>query len=306
MREHVNKIVKSAVGVVSVVAAAAMMIGSGPAAQGNPVSTAGHGRYAEVNGLRMYYEVHGKDRRKPPLVLLHGGFSATGTSWGQLIRPLARTRTVISIEQQGHGHTADIVDRPLRIPQLAQDTVDLLDQIGVRQADFYGYSLGAGIALEIGINHPEKVRKLVLQSLAINNDGFHPGHTEGMAGLEPWMLEGSEFHKEYLELNPNPENFDLLVAKTKDMLLTLPPFPPAAVSAMTSPVLTVIGDSDIVRPEHAVELFRLTGGGINGDIVGGPPNSQLAILPGTTHITSVYQKELLTSLVPAFLDAPVN
>jgi pimeloyl-ACP methyl ester carboxylesterase len=301
----VNKLVRTAVGALSVVAAAAVLVGAGPAAQGDTAGTAdrGHGRYADVNGLRMYYEVHGRDRRNPPLVLLHGGFSATGTSWGQLIRPLAKTRTVISIEQQGHGHTADIVDRPLRIPQLAQDTVALLDQLGVRQADFYGYSLGAGIALEIGINHPQKVRKLVLQSLAINNDGFHPGHTEGMAGLEPWMLEGSEFHQEYLRLNPNPENFDLLVAKTKDMLLTLPPFPPAAVSAMTSPVLTVIGDSDIVRPEHAVELFRLTGGGINGDIAGGPPNSRLAILPGTTHITSVHQRELLVSLVPAFLDA---
>lgn len=303
-----KRIVRTVVGALSVVAAAAVMVGAGPAAQGDSASTAdrGHGRYAEVNGLRMYYEVHGKDRHKPPLVLLHGGFSATGTSWGQLIRGLARTRKVISIEQQGHGHTADIVDRPLRIPRLAQDTVDLLDQIGVGQADFYGYSLGAGIALEIGINHPEKVRKLVLQSLAINNEGFHPGHTEGMAGLEPWMLEGSEFHQEYLRLNPNPENFDLLVAKTKDMLLTLPPFPPAAVSAMTSPVLTVIGDSDIVRPEHAVEVFRLVGGGVNGDIVSHLPNSQLAVLPGTTHISSVHQKELLLSLVPAFLDAPVN
>lgn len=303
-----NKLVKTAIGALSVVAAAAVMVGAGPAAQGDSASTSdrGHGRYEEVNGLRMYYEVHGKDRHKPPLVLLHGGFSATGTSWGQLIRGLARTRKVISIEQQGHGHTADIVDRPLRIPRLAQDTVDLLDQIGVRQADFYGYSLGAGIALEIGINHPDKVRKLILQSLAINNDGFHPGHAEGMAGLEPWMLEGSEFHQEYLRLNPNPENFALLVAKTKDMLMTLPPFPQAAVTAMTSPVLTVIGDSDIVRPEHAVEMFRLTGGGINGDIAGGPPNSQLAVLPGTTHISSVYQKELLLSLVPAFLDAPVD
>lgn len=303
-----NTFVKTAVGALSVVAAAAVMIGAGPAAQGDSASTAdrGHGRYEEVNGLRMYYEVHGKDRNKPPLVLLHGAFSATGTSWGELIRGLARTRKVISIEQQGHGHTADVADRPIRTAQMAQDTVDLLDRIGVRQADFYGYSMGAAIALTIAIDHPAAVHKVVLQSTALDNNGLHPGYAEGMAALEPWMLEGSEFHQEYLRLNPKPENFDLLVAKVKDMAMTQPPFPAADLAAVTAPVLTVIGDSDIVRPEHAVEMFRLTGGGINGDVVGGPPNSQLAVLPGATHISSVHQKELLTSLVPAFLDAPVG
>lgn len=302
-----KKLVRIAVGALSVVAAAAVVVGAGPAAQGDSTSTAdrGHGRYEEVNGLRMYYEVHGRDRNSPPLVLLHGAFSATGTSWGELIRGLSRTRKVISIEQQGHGHTADI-DRPIRTAQMAQDTVALLDKIGVRKADFYGYSMGSAIALTLAIDHPAAVNKVVLQSASLDNDGMHPGYAENMAALEPWMLEGSEFHQEYLRLNPKPENFALLVAKVKDMALTQPPFSREALAAVEAPVLTVIGDSDIVRPEHAVEMFRLTGGGVNGDVVGGPPNSQLAVLPGTTHISSVHQKELLVSLVPAFLDAPVD
>ncbi|MPZ83687.1 MAG: alpha/beta fold hydrolase [Actinophytocola sp.] len=284
-------------------AATVLAIGAGPA-ESEADRHGGRGHYADVNGLHMYYEVHGKDRGQPPLVLLHGAFSATGTSWGELIRQLSKNRTVISVEQQGHGHTADI-DRPLRIGLMAQDTVDLLDEIGVAKADFYGYSMGAGIALTIGVEHPEKVRKLVLQSVAFNNDGYHPGHLEMMRQIQPEMLYGSTFHQEYLEIAPNPEDFDALVGKVKDMVNHTPAVAPAAIRAMTAPVLTVMGDSDIFRPEHAVELFRLTGGGVNGDITG-LPNSQLAVLPGTSHITSVQQARLLLTLVPAFLDAPVR
>ena len=273
----------------------------GTAAEGTAPAT-GRGHYADVNGLHMYYEVHGRDRSKPPLVLLHGAFSATGSSWGELIRPLSWSRTVISVELQGHGHTGDVVDRPLRMSTMARDTVDLLSEIGVRKADFYGFSMGSGVALMIGLHHPERVNKLVLQSLGITTDGFHPGHEEGMAAITPDMLRGTPFYEEYADLNPHPENFDLLVAKVKDMVLAKEQFPADAIRAMGVPVLTVVGDSDIVRPEHAVEIFRLTGGGVNGD-VNGMPRSRLAVLPGASHITSVRQRDLLVSMVPSFLDA---
>lgn len=258
--------------------------------------------YADVNGLRMYYEVHGQDRGKPPVVLIHGAFSATRSSWGAIIEPLSTTRQVISVEQQGHGHTADIVDRPLRFAGMAQDTVDLLDQIGVDTADFYGYSMGAAVALTIGVNHPEKVNKLVLQSIGINNEGFHPGHFEAMASLTPDMLRGSPFYEEYARINPHPENFDLLVAKVKEYLRTNQPFSPAAIQAIRAPVLTIMADSDVFRPEHGVEVFRLTGGGVNGDMVG-LPKSQLAVLPGATHVSMASKVDLLMAIVPQFLDA---
>lgn len=259
-----------------------------------------NGRYAQVNGLHMYYEEHGGDGGTP-LVLLHGAFSATGTSWGALLGELARDRRVISVELQGHGHTAD-ADRPLRIETMAQDTAALLDAIGVERADLYGYSMGAAVALGVAIARPGKVRKLVLQSVAVDNDCYHPGHFEMMGQIEPAMLHGSPFHEEYLSTAPRPQDFDALVVKVKDMVDHTEPVDPDAIRALTAPVLTIMGDSDIFRPEHAVELFRLTGGGVNGDIAG-LPSSQLAILPGTSHVGSVHQVRLLSVLVPAFLGA---
>nr|WP_042188777.1 alpha/beta fold hydrolase [Kibdelosporangium sp. MJ126-NF4]CEL18456.1 alpha/beta hydrolase fold [Kibdelosporangium sp. MJ126-NF4]CTQ97939.1 alpha/beta hydrolase fold [Kibdelosporangium sp. MJ126-NF4] len=294
-----NRIAKIAA--TALVAVTALAIG--PAANGDVDTARGRGHYADVNGLRMYYEVHGKDRGKPPVVLIHGAFSATGTSWGELIGGIAKTRKVISVEQQGHGHTADVADRPLRLEQMAQDTTDLLDKIGVPKADVWGYSMGAGVAMRMAVRHPAKVNKLVFMSAAINNGGYHPGYVEMMEQLQPEHLYGSPFHQEYLRTNPKPENFDLLVTKVKDMVRHAGPVPSETVKALKAPVLTVIGDSDIVRPEHAVELFRLTGGGVAGDIVG-LPNSELAVLPGSTHVTTAHQK-VLTALVPTFLDRPV-
>jgi pimeloyl-ACP methyl ester carboxylesterase len=277
------------------------VVSGGSAPQAEPAER-GRGHYASVNGLRMYYEVHGRDRGEPPVVLIHGGLSATPSSWGQVIGPLSRTRQVISVEQQGHGRTADVVDRPLSSERMAADTVTLLDQIGVEKADFWGYSMGAAVALTIGVNHPDKVDQLVLQAVAINNDGYHPGQLEAMASITPDVLRQTPFYEEYTRLNPHPENFDLLVEKMKDYLRNTRPFSPEALRAMRAPVLTIMGDADIFRPEHAVEIFRLTGGGANGDMVG-LPKSQLAILPGTSHITSVRKASLLMSMVPQFLEA---
>ncbi|ONI78966.1 alpha/beta hydrolase [Actinosynnema sp. ALI-1.44] len=296
-----NKIAKITAAVVTAAAGAVLAIG--PSAHGDAESTSGRGHYADVNGLRMYYEVHGKDRGKPPVVLIHGAFSATGTSWGELVGGIARTRKVISVEQQGHGRTADIGDRPLRLEQMAKDTADLLGKIGVRKADVWGYSMGAGVAMQMAVRHPDKVNKLVFMSATVNNSGFHPGHLEMMDQIQPKDLYGSPFHEEYKRLNPRPENFDLLVTKVKDMVRNTQAVPSETIKALRAPVLTVIGDSDIVRPEHAVELFRLTGGGVVGDITG-LPNSELAVLPGTTHITAAHQ-QVLTTLVPAFLDRPI-
>src|SRR5262245_6839298 len=119
------------------------------------------GRYASVNGLRMYYEIHGVANDRTPLVLLHGGGSTIDTSFGNVLPALARTRRVIAFEQQGHGHTAD-VDRPFSFEQSAEDTAALLKSLKIERADFFGYSNGGNIALLMGIRHPEMVRKLVV------------------------------------------------------------------------------------------------------------------------------------------------
>jgi pimeloyl-ACP methyl ester carboxylesterase len=257
--------------------------------------------YVSVNGLEMYYEMQGTGR---PLVLLHGALSATGTSFGKVIPTFAQDRQVISFEQQAHGHTADI-DRPLTIEQMGEDTAAALRELGIENADIFGYSMGAGIALQIAVNHPDLVHKLVIASVTYNADGFHPGLIEGMAFLEPEMLVGSPWHDEYMNTAPNPDDFPNLIAKVKEMNLGhIPSMSAEQIQQIQAPTLLLVGDSDIIRLEHAVEMFRLLGGGVNGD-VDGLPRSQLAILPGTSHTMMVERGDLLSLTITAFLDAPM-
>ena len=261
---------------------------------------AGTRGYAAVNGLQMYHEVHGSGQ---PLVLLHGALSAIGTSFGKLLPPLAETRQVIAVEQQAHGRTADI-DRPLTVAQMADDTAALLRQLAIGQADLFGYSLGAAIALQLAMQHPELVRKLVLVSVSYSRDGLHPGLLEGIEAMKPEDLAGSPWQEEYARIAPNPQDWPTLVAKNRQLDLELDGWPAEAVRAVTAPTLLVFGDSDIIRPEHAVAMFRLLGGGVAGDMVG-MPRSQLAVLPGTSHVTVVDRAGWLVPMVAAFLDAPV-
>jgi pimeloyl-ACP methyl ester carboxylesterase len=258
------------------------------------------GKYVNVNGLTMYYEIHGTGQ---PLVLLHGAFSAIGTSFGKLLPELAKTRQVIAFEMQAHGHTADI-DRPLSMEQMADDTAAALQQLGIEKADFFGYSMGAGIALQVAIRHPELVRKLVLAAVAYKLDGLHPGLMEGLENMKPEMMFGSPWHEEYMRIAPRPDDFATLFAKKTQMDRGIKDLPAEVIKAIKAPTLLIIGDSDIIRPEHAVEMFRLLGGGVMGDMAG-LPNSQLAVLPGTTHVTLVYRADLLLPIIPPFLDAPM-
>ncbi len=258
------------------------------------------GGYAEVNGLEMYYEIHGVGQ---PLVLLHGAFSAIGTSFGNVLPELAETRQVIAFEMQAHGRTADI-DRPLSMEQMADDTAAALRQLGIENADFFGFSMGAGIALQIAIRHPEVVRKLVLASVTYNKSGLHPGLMEGLGEMKPEMMFGSPWHEEYTRIAPRPEDFATLFAKKTQMDRQVPDLPAEAIEAIDAPTLLIIGDSDIVCPEHAVEMFRLLGGGVMGDLVG-LSKSQLAVLPGTTHATLVERADWLVSMITEFLDVPM-
>ena len=257
--------------------------------------------YAPVNGLDMYYEIHGEGQ---PLVLLHGAFSAIGTSFDHLLPGLSKTRQVIGLEMQAHGRTADI-DRPLSPEQMADDTVAALDHLGIEKADLFGYSMGAEVALHVVLRHPDVVRKLVLASATYTLSGVHPGLMDGFAEMKPEMMFGSPWHEEYLRIAPRPEDFTVLFEKKTQMDRELQDFSAEAIGAITAPTLLIIGDSDLVRPEHAVEMFRLLGGGVFGDLPAGMPASQLAVLPGTSHVTLMDRADLLLAIIPAFLDAPM-
>lgn len=257
--------------------------------------------YASVNGLEMYYEIHGTGQ---PLVLLHGAFSAIGTSFGTLLPELAKTRQVIGFELQAHGHTADI-DRPLSSEAMAGDVAAAIKQLGLGPVDIFGYSMGAFVALNLIIRHPELVRKLVLASVSYTLSGVHPGLMDGLGEMSAEMMYGSPWHDEYLKIAPHPEHFDRLFSKKTEMDRQTHDLSPADIQGIKSPTLIIIGDSDLIRPEHAVEMFRLLGGGIFGDTPAGLPNSQLAILPGTSHVSIVNRAELLVPMITTFLDSPM-
>jgi pimeloyl-ACP methyl ester carboxylesterase len=261
--------------------------------------------YADINGLKMFYEIRGtSDPGMVPLVLLHGAISATGTSFGPLPDLLARTRQVIAVEQQGHGRTADI-DRPMSVQSMADDTLALLARLGIGRADLFGYSLGAGIALNVITRHPATVRKAVLASVTYDKSGFHPemlgGPGPGESADAPGRNLQAPFEQEYQALAPDPGHWPALLAKVQAM--ELPEITQQVIAATRVPILLIIGDSDIVTPEHAVAMFRLLGGGVLGDLAP-MPRAQLAVLPGTSHIGITSRADMLTTMIPPFLDTP--
>jgi pimeloyl-ACP methyl ester carboxylesterase len=257
--------------------------------------------YAAVNGLDMYYEIHGEGR---PLVLLHGAFSAVGTSFGGLIPLLIKHRQVIAFELQAHGRTADI-DRPLSIEAMADDTAAAIKHLGFDSVDLLGYSMGGSVALHTAIRYPAVVRKLILMSVSYTLGGIHPGLIDGLGEMKAEMMHGSPWHDEYMKIAPHPAHFATLFEKKTAMDRQIHDIPAESIQSLKIPTQLIIGDSDLIRPEHAVEFFRLLGGGVFGDMPPGLPASQLAVLPGTSHVSIVDRTELLAPMINSFLDKPM-
>jgi len=229
--------------------------------------------------------------------------SSIDTDFGKLLPELTKNRLVIAIEQQAHGRTADI-DRPLSYAQMANDTAELLRQLKIERADFFGYSMGGGIALELAMRRPGLVGKVVWAGgVSYSPDGLYTVIRDGAKDLKPELLAGSPWQKTYAGIAPDPANWSGLVFKIRDLDMHFVGWKSEEVRAVQAPVLLIVGDSDIVRPEHVAEMFRLLGGGVPGD-VNGLPRSQLAVLPGTTHVTLLERTSWLLSMVTAFLDAP--
>jgi pimeloyl-ACP methyl ester carboxylesterase len=263
------------------------------------VSSAPRTGYAPVNGLNMYYEIHGTGQ---PLVVLHGAFM-TIELMGKLIPELARSRQVIAVEFQAHGHTADI-DRPLTYEQLADDAAALMRHLDIGNADIYGYSMGGGAALQVALRHPELVRKLVIVSASYSRDGWYPEVWSAIEQITPELFDGTPWREAYDRTAPDPGAFPALVTKMTQLDGTPFHWSADAVRAITAPTFIIIGDSDGTTPEHAVEMFRLRGGGVFGDLAG-LPAAQLAILPGTTHVGMLDRADWIVAMVTSFLDAPL-
>ena len=250
------------------------------------------GSYADVSGLKMYYELHGDADDPVPLVLLHGGGSTIETSFGRTIDSLARTRRVIAFEQQGHGHTADIAERPFSFSQSASDTVALLKYLGVDKADLIGFSNGGHISIQIAIDHPEVVRKLVIISAMFKREGADPQFWESFkhAKLHNMPLE---LRNAYREVAPNPDGLQSFFEKSVQRMDTFRDWTADQLKSIGAPALVLAGDRDVLSVEHAVEMFRLL------------PNSQLGILPGTDHMMIMERPDVLVPMINLFLDALV-
>jgi pimeloyl-ACP methyl ester carboxylesterase len=257
--------------------------------------------HADVNGVSLHYEEHGSGE---PLVLLHGGLGA-GEMFGAIMPALCAHRRVIAVDLQAHGATAD-VDRPLRPQAMADDVAALIEHLGLPRADVMGYSLGGFVALRTAIQHPQRVRRLVLVSVGFRRDGSHPEVVESMDHFSPEMadmLAQSPLYEVYSRLAPRVEDWPVLIAKTSEMLKDDYDWT-AEVERLETPTMLVFADADSIRPSHIVEFYGLLGGGLRDANWDGSlrPTARLAILPGTTHY-DIYASPALAPPVTAFLDA---
>lgn len=262
------------------------------------------GHYAPVNGVNMYYEVHGAGQ---PLILIHGGIGMAGM-FSPILPQLSTGRQVIAVDLQGHGHTADI-DRPFSVEAFADDIASLIEHLGFEAADVMGYSLGAFVAMLTAIRHPDDVRKAVIVSAPCKFDGWYPEVRAGfeqMGAAAAEMMKQSPIYEAYAASAPRPEDWPLLLAKTGELVRREYDYC-ADFARIKAPVLIAAGDADSMSPHHLVEMFEMLGGGqgdAGWDGSGPVSNSRLMILPGTTHYDS-FMSPLLVAAVTAFLDEPL-
>jgi len=254
--------------------------------------------YAPVNGLKMYYEIHGSGE---PLVLLPGAFMAISGDWNNWINELAKTRKVIAIDMQGHGRTADI-KRDITYENLADDISGLLDYLKIERADLVGYSLGAGAAIECAIRHPEKVRKVVSISAPYARDGWVKEANDFWPNFKLEMMKGTPAETEREKLNPVPGSFPDFFNHIKAAAMRPYDFGADNLKATKAPIFFIHGDADGVRLDHIAEMYRLKGGDLHGDMRP-HPESRLAILPNTTHVTLMNRMSVIVPMIIDFLDA---
>jgi pimeloyl-ACP methyl ester carboxylesterase len=260
--------------------------------------------FVALGDLRMYYEVHGHATDTAPLVLLHGGLFDIDQQFGALIPALASGRRVVAVDFQGHGRTNDL-DRPFSAAAFATDVRGVLDHLNVGRADIFGFSVGGAVALELAINHPERVRKVIVSSTSFAASGMRGSeNADAVGAMTVDMIAGTPMEAAYLAKSPHPDREHLQGLLDKLGATYEGGFPDrteAEIRGMDAPTLITVGDADMVSLEHAIEFLRLRGGDVNGDLAG-LPASHLAVFPGTTHFFGLARTDLVRDVVIGFLD----
>lgn len=264
--------------------------------------SAGSGRYADVNGINLYFETYGAGR---PMILLHGGLGS-GEMFGPILPTLADHHQVIAVDLQGHGRTADI-DRPIDVRLMADDIAALIDDLRLQTPDVVGYSLGGGVALQLAIKYPEKVSRLVVAATNIRRDAIYPEMLQQQGQVNAAaadFMKDTPMYELYQRVAPRPEDFPRLLDKigaamARDFDFT------EEVRGLQVPTLVVAADADMAPPSHYTDVFNLLDGGLrDGGWMGeGRPKGghALAILPGLTHY-NLGTSPLFAAVTLAFLD----
>lgn len=296
-------ILLTAVAAVALAAACPALAHPAPQAGPTAVQTAPRADSATVEGGEVRYFVHGDlAGGKTPLLVLHGAFMSSDAM--QPFTGLVTDRPMIVVDQRGHGRTGDLPG-PITYEALADDAAAVLADAGVAKADVFGYSMGAGAALQLALRHPERVDHLVIASVSFNEQGNLPGFLQMMDSITPEIFAGTPMETEFKRLAPDPDAFASVVNKIKVMDRGQD-WPAEDIRALPHPTFIIVGDHDIVRPEHAVELYRLRRGGeteraAQPFLTEAPP-ARLAILPGASHIDVFGDPQLLAAMILPFLD----
>lgn len=252
--------------------------------------------YAPVNGIKTYYEVYGKGR---PIVLLHGAFYTIGLNWGQLIPELSKTRKVIAIEMQGHGHSP-YSDRKLDFPTLASDVEGVMNYLKVDSADVVGYSMGGSVAYEFAIQYPKRLRKLVIISSTYKSSGWLPEVTNAFKAFKPEFFTNSPLQTAYDAVAPDTTKWTKFLEHM--IVFAGQPFDmgDANIAKITSPVLLISGDNDGLDKIELIKTYQLLGGGASADM-GPMPKSHLAIVPSQGHVSLMMQTKTILGYLDDFL-----
>ena len=256
------------------------------------------GQYASVNGLKMYYEVHGSGK---PLVLIHGGGSTIESTFGRVIDSFAKTHRVIAVELQAHGHSGDR-NGPISFEQDADDVAELLNQLKIEKADFFGFSNGGTTCFQIAIRHPRLVNKLIVASAAYNHNGMPSAFWESFKHADIKNLP-ADLRAAFIKANPDPKALQAMFDKCAQRMENFKDIPDATIRSITAPALIIQGDAEVIRPEHALEMLHTL------------PHARLAIIPaghgeyiGEADSSKKPSKvpALVVQIIEEFLDAPMN
>jgi pimeloyl-ACP methyl ester carboxylesterase len=253
--------------------------------------------YAPVNGIKVYYEVYGEGK---PLVLLHGAFYTIDLNWGQLIPELSKTRKIIAIEFQGHGHSP-YSDRKLDIVTLAKDVEGVMNYLKIDSADVAGYSMGGSVAYQFAVLNPKRLNRLVIISSTYKSDGWLPVVNTAFKNFKPELFDNTPMKAAYDAVAPDKTKWTPFVKQMMEFVNVPFDCGDSNIAKITAPVLIISGDNDGLNKIELMKTYQLLGGGVAADLQP-MPKSHVAIVPSQSHVSLMMQTKTISGYLDDFLN----